>query len=51
MTRKDFVLIAQSLNRIEDKDARFLASTEIARALSNQYPRFNLAKFLLAVNA
>ena len=48
MTRKDFVMIAEIINNIEDKDTRNLVAVNFAQSLKKTNERFDVQRFVTA---
>jgi hypothetical protein len=48
MTRKDFVVIAEIINNIEDKDTRNLVAANFAHSLKKTNDRFDVQRFVSA---
>lgn len=49
MTKKDFIVLARIFKKIsEDTNTRHISIELIAKALKNEYPRFDIPKFLVA---
>lgn len=51
MSRKDFVIIAQTIARIQGKKARQEAALLFADELANHNPNFKRDRFISACNA
>ena len=48
MTRKDFVMIAEIINNIEDKDTRNLVAVNFAQSLKKTNDRFDVQRVVTA---